>query len=195
MRRRASPRCTSCPPTRIRSVLRRPPSKRRVTWRRGSSSIRTARRCGCARRSPQAHGLNPANIMCSNGSDEVLSACSRATYLEPGDEGDLSPSTASWSTRSTSRRRARCRSSRQETDERADVDAILAAVTAAHADRLHRQPQQSDRHLPALRGGAAAACRPAASMCSWCSMRPTQNMSAATTMRPASNWSPAPRTS
>jgi histidinol-phosphate aminotransferase len=33
-----------------------------------------------------AHGLNPANIVCSNGSDEVIGLVAQ-TYLEPGDEG------------------------------------------------------------------------------------------------------------
>ena len=33
-----------------------------------------------------AHGLNPANIVCSNGSDEVIGLLAQ-TYLSPGDEG------------------------------------------------------------------------------------------------------------
>ena len=33
-----------------------------------------------------AHGLNPANILCSNGSDELLGLLA-STYLGPGDEG------------------------------------------------------------------------------------------------------------
>lgn len=33
-----------------------------------------------------AHGLNPANILCSNGSDELLGLLCQ-TYLSPGDEG------------------------------------------------------------------------------------------------------------
>jgi histidinol-phosphate aminotransferase len=74
-----------------------------------------------------AHGLNPANIVCSNGSDEIIGLIAQ-TYLEPGDEGIYTehgfavyriyiqaagavPVVAS------------------ETDERTDVDAILAAVT------------------------------------------------------------------
>jgi histidinol-phosphate aminotransferase len=74
-----------------------------------------------------AHGLNPANIVCSNGSDEVIGLLAM-TYLSPGDEGVFTehgflvykiyiqaaggvPVVA------------------KETDETADVDAILAAVT------------------------------------------------------------------
>ena len=33
----------------------------------------------------EAHGLNPANIMCSNGSDEAIQLLAMA-YLQPGDE-------------------------------------------------------------------------------------------------------------
>jgi histidinol-phosphate aminotransferase len=34
----------------------------------------------------EVHGLNPANILCSNGSDELLGLLAQ-TYLTPGDEG------------------------------------------------------------------------------------------------------------
>jgi histidinol-phosphate aminotransferase len=34
----------------------------------------------------EVHGLNPANILCSNGSDELLGLLAQ-TYLAPGDEG------------------------------------------------------------------------------------------------------------
>lgn len=75
----------------------------------------------------QRHGLNPANIICSNGSDEVIGLLTQ-TYLNPGDEGIYTehgflvykiyiqaaggvPVIA------------------KERNEKADVDAILAAVT------------------------------------------------------------------
>lgn len=75
----------------------------------------------------EAHGLNLANIVCFNGSDEALALLARI-YMGPGEEGIYSrhgflaypiyiqavgatPVVAA------------------ETDERADVDAILAAVT------------------------------------------------------------------
>ncbi|MER8635263.1 histidinol-phosphate transaminase [Mesorhizobium sp. M0664] len=88
---------------------------------------------GSARRLREAiaevHGLNPANIVCSNGSDEILGLLAQ-TYLAPGDEAIITehgfmvykiyiqsagavPVTV------------------KETDERADIDAILAAVTPA----------------------------------------------------------------
>ncbi|MER9774607.1 histidinol-phosphate transaminase [Mesorhizobium sp. M0220] len=86
---------------------------------------------GSARRLREAiadvHGLNPANIVCSNGSDEILGLLAQ-TYLAAGDEAIITehgfmvykiyiqsagavPITV------------------KETDERADIDAILAAVT------------------------------------------------------------------
>ena len=76
-----------------------------------------------------------------------------------------------------------------ERDQRADVDAMLARVTATHPHGVSRQSQQSDRHLSALQRGEAPACRLAEHLCCWCSMRPMPNMCGATTMRPASNWS------
>lgn len=74
-----------------------------------------------------AHGLNPANIVCTNGSDEAIGMIAQA-YLQPGDEAiysqygflvyrnyiqaaDATPVIA------------------PEKDERTDVDAILASVT------------------------------------------------------------------
>ena len=38
-----------------------------------------------------------------------------------------------------------------EKDHTADVDAILASVTRAHQDRVPGEPEQSDRHLRAVR--------------------------------------------
>lgn len=73
------------------------------------------------------HGLNRANIMCGNGSDELLTLLCQA-YLSPGDEGIVTEHgflvykiqiMAAGATPVTVR----------ETDCRADVDAILAAVT------------------------------------------------------------------
>ncbi|OAP43478.1 histidinol-phosphate aminotransferase [Sinorhizobium glycinis] len=73
------------------------------------------------------HGLNPANILCGNGSDELLGLLCH-TYLGPGDEGIVTEHgflvykiqiTAAGGTPVTVR----------EADARVDVDAILAAVT------------------------------------------------------------------
>lgn len=75
----------------------------------------------------RAHGLNPENILCSNGSDELLGLLAHV-YLNPGDEGIFTEHgflvyriqiLANGATPVVVK----------EKDERADVDAILAAVT------------------------------------------------------------------
>ncbi len=75
----------------------------------------------------EVHGLNPDNIVCGSGSDEILSLIGLA-YLEPGDEviftehGFLMYRIITMSCSATP-------VVVKETDERASVDAILAAVT------------------------------------------------------------------
>jgi len=73
------------------------------------------------------HGLNVANIVCFNGSDEALALLSRI-YMQPGDEGIYTQHgflayriyiLGAGATPITAR----------EQNERVDVDAILAAVT------------------------------------------------------------------
>ncbi|WP_265517634.1 histidinol-phosphate transaminase [Nitratireductor luteus] len=75
----------------------------------------------------RTHGLNPENILCSNGSDELLGLLAHV-YLNPGDEGIFTEHgflvyriqiLANGATPVVVK----------EKDERADVDAILAAVT------------------------------------------------------------------
>lgn len=75
----------------------------------------------------EVHGLNPANIVCGNGSDELLGLLAH-TYLGPGDEAIFTEHgflvykiqiLAAGATPVMVKER----------DERADVDAILAAVT------------------------------------------------------------------
>lgn len=75
----------------------------------------------------EVHGLNPANILCGNGSDDLLTLACQA-YLSPGDEGIVSAHgfllyriaiLASGATPVTA----------SERDLTSDVDAILGAVT------------------------------------------------------------------
>ena len=74
-----------------------------------------------------AHGLNPANIVCSNGSDEIIGLLAQ-TYLEPGDEGI-------YSEHGFAVYRIYIQAAggvpvvAKEIEERADVDAMLAAIT------------------------------------------------------------------
>lgn len=73
-----------------------------------------------------AHGLNPANIVCSNGSDEILGLLAQI-YLSPGDEAIFTEhgfAVYKIYIQATGAKPVAVR----EIDERADVDTILAAV-------------------------------------------------------------------
>ncbi len=74
----------------------------------------------------EAHGLNPANIVCSNGSDEVLGLLAQ-TYLSPGDEAIFTEH-GFLVYKIYIQAAGAVPVSVKETAERADVDAILAAV-------------------------------------------------------------------
>ncbi|WP_434724196.1 histidinol-phosphate transaminase [Mesorhizobium sp. RIZ17] len=88
---------------------------------------------GTARRLREAiaevHGLNPANIICSNGSDEILGLLAQ-TYLAPGDEAVFTEH-AFMVYKIYIQAAGAKPVAVKETDERADIDAILAAVTPA----------------------------------------------------------------
>jgi len=75
----------------------------------------------------EAHGLNPHNIVCSNGSDEVLGLLAQ-TYLSPGDEAIFTEH-GFLVYKIYIQAAGAVPVSAKETDERANVDAILAAVT------------------------------------------------------------------
>jgi histidinol-phosphate aminotransferase len=75
----------------------------------------------------QTHGLNPANILCSNGSDELLGLLAQ-TYLTPGDEG-IYTEHGFLVYRIQILAAGGVPVVVKEKGERADVDAILAAVT------------------------------------------------------------------
>ena len=86
---------------------------------------------GSARRLREAiaevHGLNPANIICSNGSDEILGLLAQI-YLAPGDEAVFTEH--AFGVYKIYIQTAGAKPvAVKETEERADVDAILAAVT------------------------------------------------------------------
>jgi histidinol-phosphate aminotransferase len=72
----------------------------------------------------EAHGLNPANIVCSNGSDEIIGLLAQS-YLQPGDEGVFTEH----GFRIYIQAAGGVPVVAKETNETADVDAILAAVT------------------------------------------------------------------
>jgi histidinol-phosphate aminotransferase len=76
----------------------------------------------------EAHGLNPGNIVCSNGSDEIIGLLAQ-TYLSPGDEAIFTEH-GFLVYKIYIQAAGAVPVAVRETDERADVDAILAAVTA-----------------------------------------------------------------
>ena len=158
--RPASPRCSSCRPTRRRSARARrrsrPTTRSAGIWR----TIRTAPRPSCARRSAARFGLDPNRIVCGAGSDDILNLLARA-YLQDGDEaihtthGFLVYPIATLGAGATpvvapgeGFHRRRRRDPRQG--------------DAAHQDRVPGEPEQSDRHLHSVRRGEAPARRPAA---------------------------------
>ncbi len=73
------------------------------------------------------HGLNPANIVCTNGSDEAIALLAQA-YIGPGDEGIFTEH-GFLVYRIDIQAVGGKPVAVPETEERADVDAILAAVT------------------------------------------------------------------
>ena len=75
----------------------------------------------------EVYGLNPANIVCSNGSDEIIGLLAQ-TYLRPGDEGVFTEH-GFLVYRIYIQAAGAVPVVAKETDEKADVDAILAAVT------------------------------------------------------------------
>lgn len=75
-----------------------------------------------------AHGLNPANIVCSNGSDEIIGLLAQ-TYLEAGDEA-IYTQHGFLVYRNYIQAAGAVPVVAKETEERADIDAILALVTA-----------------------------------------------------------------
>lgn len=75
----------------------------------------------------EAHGLNPANIVCSNGSDEILGLLAQ-TYLAPGDEAIITEH-AFMVYKIYTQAAGAVPVIVREREERADVGAILAAVT------------------------------------------------------------------
>ncbi|KJS13179.1 MAG: histidinol-phosphate aminotransferase [Hoeflea sp. BRH_c9] len=75
----------------------------------------------------KAHGLNPGNILCGNGSDELLGLLCQ-TYLAPGDEG-LFTQHGFLVYKIQIMAAGATPVSVPDTDLTADVDAILAAVT------------------------------------------------------------------
>ena len=146
-----------------RDAARAEPEGDRGLSRRSASTsriIRTARPSALREAIGRAFGLDPDRIVCGAGSDDLLNLLARA-YLADGDEaihtthGFLVYPIATLGTGATP-------VVAPEKNYTADVDAILKRGDAEDQDRVPRQPEQSDRHLRAVRRGQAPAQRPAA---------------------------------
>ena len=133
------------------------------------------------------YGLDAEQIICGNGSDELLSLLAHV-YLRPGDEGLYSQYgfleypiaiRAAGGTAVSRRRDAPAR----------PMSTRCSPGDGEDQDRLPRQSQQPDRHVSAVRRGQAPARRSARRRRCWCSTPPTPNTSRATTTPPASSWS------
>ncbi|MBX3531872.1 MAG: histidinol-phosphate transaminase [Rhizobiaceae bacterium] len=74
-----------------------------------------------------AHGLNPANIVCSNGSDEIIGLLAQ-TYLRPGDEA-IYTRHGFLVYRNYIQAAGAVPVVAEENAERADIDAVIALVT------------------------------------------------------------------
>ncbi|MGE3304802.1 MAG: histidinol-phosphate transaminase [Rhizobiaceae bacterium] len=75
----------------------------------------------------EAHGLNPANLVCSNGSDEILGLLAQ-TYLRPGDEALISAH-GFLVYKIYTQAAGASPVFVPEKQERTDIDAMIAAIT------------------------------------------------------------------
>ena len=106
------------------------------------------------------YGLDAEQIICGNGSDELLSLLAHV-FLRPGDEGLYSQygfleypiAIRAAGGMPVARRENAPDGQRRRAARQGDGE---------DQDRLSRQPQQPDRHLSAVRRGQAPARRPAA---------------------------------
>ena len=158
----------------------------KAVGRRISRTIRTAAASDLREAIGRAFGLDPERIVCGAGSDDLLHCWRRLSQRRR--RGDLHDARLSdLSDRDARRRRDAGGGAGEELHRRCRRHP--GCGDGEDQDRLPRQSEQSDRHRAAVRRGQAAAPRPAAAMCCWCSMRLTPNMSGATITRPASSWS------
>ena len=105
------------------------------------------------------YGLDPARIICGNGSDELLALLAHV-FLHPGDEG-LYSQYGFLTYPICIRAAGGVPVVANETDRTASVDAHSGEDQRSDEDRLSRQSEQPDRNLPAVLRGQAPARRPA----------------------------------
>ena len=127
----------------------------------------------------RTYGLDPARIICGAGSDDLLNLLARA-YLADGDRGDLHAARIfGLSDRHARHRRQAGGRCGNEFHRGCRRDPRTG--DAADQDGLHRQSEQSDRHLHAVRRGETPASRIAPAglardRCRLCRIRATQRL-------------------
>jgi hypothetical protein len=110
----------------------------------------------------RTYGLNPGNIMCGNGSDELLGLLCQ-TYLAPGDEGVFTEHGFLVYKIQIMAAGATPVSVPDTDDLTANVDNILGAVTERTKLVFLANPEQSHRDLSSGQRSPAPACGPARS--------------------------------
>jgi histidinol-phosphate aminotransferase len=110
----------------------------------------------------RTYGLNPGNIMCGNGSDELLGLLCQ-TYLAPGDEGLFTEHGFLVYKIQIMAAGATPVSVPDTDDLTANVDNILGAVTERTKLVFLANPEQSHRDLSSGQRSPAPACGPARS--------------------------------
>ncbi len=134
----------------------------------------------------EVHGLNPANILCSNGSDEILGLLAQ-TYLAPGDEAIF---TEHGFLVYKIQIMAQGATPVVVKEQNETPMSTRFSPPSRRARKSCSSPIRTIRPAPTCRWTKSAACTPAcARTSSWCLMRLTPNMSAAMITRRASSWS------
>jgi histidinol-phosphate aminotransferase len=116
---------------------------------RGAAPLPGPQRQGLAGGDRRRFGLDPARIVCGNGSDELIAHL----CLAYGGEGtEIVMSAYGFMMYDIAARYAGCRVLKvAEHDMKADIDGMIAAAAGPRvAHRLHHQPEQPDRHAAAL---------------------------------------------
>ena len=120
----------------------------------------------CARRSPHHYGIEAENIVCSNGSDELIALITRA-YAGPGDEVLFSRHGFAMYPIATLAVAGATPVMAPETNLTDGCRCDPRSRHRAHADRLRRQPQQSHWQFPADQTSSTACARGCATTCCW----------------------------
>ena len=135
------------------------------------------------------HGLDPAQIMCGAGSDELLEMIPRA-YAGPGDEVLFSQYSFALYPIATHAAVGATPVTASETDFHTDVDAMLERGQREEPKIVFlANPEQPDRQLHQPRRGPPPAQPACPTMCCWCSIPPMPSSSTMTTTAPGATWS------